>query len=306
MDSIGGKLALAGAYILAGSSVVAARYVTAYLPPFTITFLSLAFAVLTVVLVYGRETLRAARTVTAYQWRYLVFQALVGIALFRFFMTFALRRIGAGEVGIVTGAAPAVTALLAVILIGDRFTGRSMGGVGLAVAGILVLRGNGGAHGWDGAVVGGYVLAFAATACEALFAVMSRKMHLGAVSQPGLHPLAHAGIVSAVALLFCVGPMLREAPWALLRDVPAAGWAALAWYGAGITILAFALMFIGARKCSGAVIAAYTAIIPLSSVFLSVALLGEAVTVRHGLGCGLVVASVWLVSRGQRSAAGAG
>ncbi|MCC8165824.1 MAG: DMT family transporter [Planctomycetes bacterium] len=304
MDSPGGKFALAGAYILAGSSVVAARSVSASLPPFTITFFSLAFAVLTVVVLYGRQSLRTMRTVTKYQWRYLVFQALVGIALFRFFMTFALRRITAGEVGIVTGAAPALTALLAVLLIGDRLTGRSLGGVALAVAGILVLRGKGVAAGWDGAAVGGYLLAFGATACEALFAVMSRKMHVDAVSQPRLNPLAHAGLVSAVALLFCTGPMLSEAPWALLPTVPAAGWMALAWYGAGITILAFALMFIGARRCSGAVIAAYTAIIPLSSLLLSVALLGETVTLRHGLGCGLVVLSVWLVSRGKTSVKG--
>ncbi|MCC8108646.1 MAG: DMT family transporter, partial [Planctomycetes bacterium] len=246
MDRSGGKAALAGAYVLAGSSVVAARYVTAFLPPFTVTFFSLAFAVLTVALVYGRQSVRVMRTMTAGQWRYLSIQALFGIALFRFFITFALRRIGAGEVGIVTGAAPAVTAFLAVILIGEPFTGRNVWGVVLAVAGILVLRGGGGELVGDGDAAG-YGLAFGGTVCEALLAVVSRKMHVAAESRPGLNPLAHAGIVSGIALVLCLGPMILEAPWPLLPAVPAAGWAALSWYGGVVTVLSVARKCIGAR-----------------------------------------------------------
>ncbi len=302
VNSLVGKCLVAAAFVLAGSSVVAARYITAYLPPYTITFLSLAFAAATVLPFYGGAIVDAIGRLGPRRWRLVFLQALLGIALFRVFLTFGLQRISAAEAGIVTGAAPALTALFAVAMLRERLTLRKAAGVFLTMLGMLIVQAfPSGTTLLNRDSVVGYMLVFAATACEALFAVLSRRMHL---ENPGgeeeLHPVAHAGVVSAIALVLCLVPMLTEAPTVDLSDVPISGWLALVWYGAVVTILAFACMFAGARVCDGYTISAFTGIIPLSSLLLSVALLGNEVLPHQWFGCMVIVIAIWVISRPGR------
>jgi drug/metabolite transporter (DMT)-like permease len=299
MNTLLGKAYVTAAFVLAGSSVVAARLISDFLPPFTITFLSLAFAVATVVPFHGRQTLAAFGRISRRRRCLLFLQAFLGIALFRIFLTFGLRRISAAEAGIVTGAAPALTALFAFALLRDSLTAGKIAGVFLTMAGMMVVQGfpfTAAAVNPDG--LAGYVLVLAATACEALFAVLSRRMHLeDPAGGEQLHPVSHAGIVSAIALVLCFFPMLTESPLESMPTVPLAGWLALAWYGAIVTILAFTFMFSGAKLCDGYGISALTGVIPLSSLILSIVFLGAEVQPRQWLGCALIGVAVWVINR---------
>lgn len=71
MHSLQGKPLVIAAFALAGSSVVAAEFVTGVMQPFTIAFFSLFFAVLTAMAVDGAGILRAAAALRAKQWRLL-------------------------------------------------------------------------------------------------------------------------------------------------------------------------------------------------------------------------------------------
>lgn len=301
MNTVKGKAYVAAAFVLAGSSVVAARFISGFLPPFTVTFFSLAFALATALPLAGGDMIAVVRRLGARRKLFLFLQALLGIALFRVFLTFGLRHISAAEAGIVTGAAPAITALFAVLLLREALSVRKAFGILLTVAGVMTVRGApdgvivnaGHGHAWAG-----YALVLAATACEALFAVLSRKMHLeDPDGRENLHPVAHAGIVSALALALCFFPMLAESPMDALPLLPGSGWAALAWYGAAVTILAFTFMFAGAKLCDGYTISAFTGVIPLSSLVLSIVLLGDGVSPRQWAGCGLIGAALWVISR---------
>ncbi|MCD8350918.1 MAG: DMT family transporter [Planctomycetaceae bacterium] len=290
---------VAAAFMLAGSSVVAARYITTYLPPYTITFLSLAFAVATVVSFYGGMIIDAIGRISAKRWRLLFLQALLGIVLFRVFLTFGLRHISAAEAGIVTGTAPAITALFAVAVLRDSITVHKAAGIFLTMLGMLILQGfpfN--AVNLEREHIVGYVLVLAATACESFFVVLSRRMFMqDPEDDEHLHPVAHAGIVSGIALVLCFFPMLTEASQADLFAVPPSGWLALAWYGAVVTILAFAFMFYGAKVCDGYTISALTGVIPLTSVILSIVILGNDVQPHQWLGCIVIGISMWVISR---------
>ena len=304
MNTALGKLYVVAAFVLAGSSVVAARFISDFLPPFTLTFLSLAFAVATVIPLYGRQTVAALGRIHRRRWLLLFLQALLGIALFRIFLTFGLRYISAAEAGIVTGAAPALTALFAFLLLRDPLTAGKIAGVFLTMTGMLVVQGfpfTAAAFNPDG--FAGYVLVLAATACEALFAVLSRRMHLeDPEGGEQLHPVSHAGIVSAIALVLCFFPMLTESPLENIPAVPPAGWIALAWYGAIVTILAFTFMFSGAKLCDGYTISALTGVIPLSSLLLSIIFLGADVQPHQWLGCALIGIAIWVINRKTKAA----
>lgn len=305
MNTVRGKLYVAAAFVLAGSSVVAARFISDFLPPFTVTFFSLVFAVAVALPVVGRDLFALFRRLGVRRRRLLFLQALLGIALFRIFLTLGLRHISAAEAGIVTGAAPAITAFFAVIFLRDPLSFRKAFGILLTVAGVMTVRGVSFSSASLGAAAapgrfGGYLLVLAATACEALFAVFSRKVHLeDPDARENLHPVAHAGIVSAIALGLCLIPMLTEAPWEELRLLPASGWAALVWYGAVVTIVAFTCMFAGAKLCDGYTISAFTGIIPLSSLVLSILLLGNEIAPRQWAGCALIGCAIWVISGGR-------
>jgi drug/metabolite transporter (DMT)-like permease len=299
-----GKAYVAAAFVLAGSSVVAARFISDFLPPFSVTFLSLAFAVATVVPFYGRQTFAALGRIRRRRWCLLFLQAFLGIALFRIFLTFGLRHISATEAGIVTGAAPALTALFAFVLLRDSLTAGKIAGLFLTLLGMMVVQGFPfSVAAFNPKGLAGYVLVLAATACEALFAVLSRRMHL---EDPDggeqLHPVSHAGIVSAIAFVLCFFPMLTESPQETIATVPLAGWLALAWYGAIVTILAFTFMFSGAKLCDGYGISALTGVIPLSTLILSIIFLDAEVQPQQWLGCVLIGIAIWVINRQKNRA----
>lgn len=291
-----GKLYLAIAFILAGSSVVSASFVSEQLPVFTTTALSLMFAAATAVLLCGKKMYTTAKLLTGRIWRAIALQALFGCFLFRVFLTSGLQYIGAAEAGIITGVTPAITALFAWIMLREMLNVQIILGIAIAVAGILMVQG------YPFAVVGtlqplGVIFVLCAAACEAFFTTLSRKVSLNEV---GLPPLVHAGFVSLFALVLCAIPAGFEQSWQSVVGLSIGGWLALLWYGSIVTVIAFAFMFAGAKQCSGYTIAAYAGIIPASSTLLSVILLKETVSVYQVVGCGLVVLATLIISKQKK------
>lgn len=298
------RLFLAAAFFLAGTSVVAARYVSEYLRPFGITFLSLFFAVLFALPLRGGKIAATAKRLHRRQWLALALQAFFGIFLFRILLAWGLRHITASEAGIVTGTAPAITAALAWLLLREKLTPRILAAVACSVLGIVLLQKPPASGAGDGgARMIGSLLVFAAAACEALFAILAIKLQGTDGNGRDLHPIDHAALVSAMAMVFCAALMLYEEPIASIASLPAGGWLALLWYGGMVTVAAFACMFAGARHCDGRTISAFTGLIPLSALALSAILLGERITPPQAAGCLLVIASIGIVSRGASAAA---
>ena len=298
MNSRSGKTYLSMAFSLAGSSVIAARFLADSLSPFTITFMSLFFAVLTVVICSGRKSARYIKQIKPAQWKILFLQAVFGIFLFRVFLTVSLGYTSAVEAGIITGSSPAITGLLAWIILREPIKRKSVLGISLTLVGILLLQG----FPYNIAVLNsqhltGNLFALGAAACESMFTTLSRKVYLNSDEEYILPPFTQAGIVSTIALILCIIPMLIEKPMEALISLPASGWLALVWYGSIVTVVAFACMFAGAKRCDGYTIAAFTGLIPLSALVLAVLILGETVHVHQLTGCTFIVSAILLISR---------
>ena len=293
-----GKIYLVIAFFLAGSSVIAARFLSDSLSPFTTTFMSLLFAVLTAIICYGRETVKSIKRIRPAQWKILVLQAVFGIFLFRVFLTTGLGYTSAAEAGIITGCSPAITGLLAWIMLREPIREKSVFGILLTLVGVLLLQGfpfNMVAFNVQHLI--GNLLALGAAACESLFTTLSRKAHVDSEEEYRLSPLAQAGIVSMIALILCTIPMLMEKPMGSLMSLPISGWLALVWYGSIVTVVAFACMFAGAKRCDGYTIAAFTGVIPLSSLVLAVLILCETVQLHQLAGCAFIISAILLMSR---------
>ena len=292
-----GRLYLVIAFILAGSSVIVARFVSMYLPPFSTTFFSLVFASLTALLFGGRKMFKTAKRLSGKVWLVILLQAIFGSFLFRVFLTAGLRHIGAAEAGIITGTTPTITALFTWVILREQFSGRTVAGILLTCAGIMILQGFPFELSLEYMHMRGVILIVCAAACEALFTTLSRKIHMDSQEEKLLSPLVHAGFVSILAMMLCLVPALMEQPWAAVNNLPISGWLALLWYGSIVTVVAFACMFAGAKRCNGYTIAAFSGVIPISSTFLSVIILKEPINPYQLIGCACVILATLVISR---------
>ncbi len=296
-----GRLYLTIAFVLAGSSIVAARFVSDYIPPFTTTFLSLVIASLTAILFCGKKMLCAAKRLSKGTWAVIALQAIFGNFLFRVFLTLGLQHIGAAEAGVVTGATPAITALLTWFMLRERFSLRTAFGILITFAGILLVQGFPFETSAENLKPLGVLLVLGSAACESLFTTLSRRLHMNTRDNDTLSPVVHAGYVSVFAMVLCFLPALLESQWAAIAGLPVSGWLGLLWYGSIVTIVAFAFMFAGAKRCSGYTIAAFAGIIPISSTVLAVIVLGETIGVYQILGCVLVVLATLVISKNKKA-----
>ena len=66
------------------------------------------------------------------------------------------------------------------------------------------------------------------------------------------------------------------------------------------TVAAFAFMFMGARTCDGYTIAAFSGMMPLLALVLSITILKESVTLQQLAGCALIITSILVMSGKSR------
>lgn len=278
MQRFAGALFLMCAFTLAGTSVIAARYVSELLGTFTIAAASLFFALIGLMPLCGRRLMNALWLMSVRDWLSLTLQAAFGIFLFRMFLLQGLLRTTAGEAGILTGATPAATAFLAWLCLKEPLYVTRFLGIGSTILGILVLQGMlfpGTDFSWEH--LAGNLLVLSAALCEALFNILSRissiKASLNQSTIP--NPVVQTTIVVGIALFLCLGPALLERPTEALMLIGIKGWMALLWYGLFVTALAFVFWYAGIRRCDASVAAAFSGMMPLTSLILAVWLLDE-------------------------------
>ena len=240
------------AFALAGTSVLSARYVSVKLGTFTITAASLFFALLVLLPLCRGKLAGTVRSLSRTDLFFLAVQALFGMFLFRMFLIVGLTRTSAGEAGILTGATPAFTAILAWAALKEPYGRKKVAGIFCTVTGILFIQGlllpeNG----FSGEHFTGNMLVLCAAACESLFNIFSR-VFVSRSGSGGLHPIDPAvqtALVSAAAMLLCLLPALFESPLTRLPAIDWKEWFALFWYGAFVTALAFVFWYAGIRRC---------------------------------------------------------
>jgi len=308
MEQLKGKLYLICAFSLAGTSVVSARFVTGKLGTFTITAVSLFFALLFLAPFCGKDLVRYIRLMSLRNFLFLFLQAFCGIFLFRLFLLSGLHYTSAGEAGILTGATPAITAFLALVLLREPAGLRKLAGILGTVVGILIIQGvlvPGNSLSMEHA--GGNMLVLCAAASESAFNTLSRfsAVSAGAGQEDPPSPIAQTAIVSAMALLLSLIPAAFEQPLKALTGTGLGGWLALFWYGAFVTALAFICWYSGIKRCGAFTAAAFSGMMPFSSLLLSTVILGESSDYRQWLGGIFVIMGMILIGTERMDSASA-
>ncbi|MPM10963.1 hypothetical protein SDC9_57301 [bioreactor metagenome] len=300
-----GPFYLLMAFSLAGTSVISAKAVSGKLGVFTITSASLIYALLFLLPACGRKIAQSLRAMSAKDRILLVFQAVFGIFLFRLFLINGLLHTSSAEAGILTGATPAITVIFAAILLKEPLSGKKLFGIFSTVCGILILQGlfqAGSSFSLEH--FGGNLLVLCAAASESTFNLISRVF---AVKNEFCHktpfpPLVQTTLVSIAALILCSVPALLENPARSLSLIGPSEWLALGWYGVFVTAIAFFCWYEGIRRCGAMTAAAFSGMMPFTSMLLSVVILGEKAHWQQWLGGLLVISGMVLIGSGTTPA----
>lgn len=298
MNELKGKLYLICAFILAGTSVISAKYVTGKLGTFTITAVSLFFALIFLVPLCIKQLVLYIRQMSLRNFLFLSLQALCGIFLFRLFLLGGLKYTSAAEVGVLIGTTPAITALLAIVVLMEPVYSKNLAGILCSMGGVLIIQGllvPGNSFSLEH--IGGNMLVLCAAASESVFNTLSRISAVNtATEQKDLsNPVAQTAIVSAIALVLCLIPTAFENPLKELSGIGLTGWIALFWYDVFVTALAFICWYSGIKQCGAFTAAAFSGLMPFTSMLLSVIILGENTDYLQWLGGFLVIIGMILI-----------
>jgi drug/metabolite transporter (DMT)-like permease len=208
------------------------------------------------------------------------------------------------EAGILTGCTPAITTVLAFLVLREKLASQTVLGIICTVSGIILLQEiNLGSAQFSIHHVVGNMLVLCAAASESIFNIISRKHSAkkSSDSDVQIHPMVQTLLVSAIAFVLSIIPALLEQPLAVLQKIELKEWLALVWYGLFVTALAFVFFYEGIKRCNAYTTAAFTGMIPLTSMLLSLFLLKESISYAQWGGGGLIILSMLLIGRKQVS-----
>nr|WP_036229860.1 DMT family transporter [Massilia sp. JS1662] len=281
-DKTLGYVYLTLAMVLVGSTVVASKIAAAGLPPFTATALRFALALpcfLALLRISGERLPRPGRRDAAL----LVVQGLAGTAGYTTLLMAGLRATSALDAGVILGTLPVVSAVVAVLVLGERPRPALIATVLLAAIGLFVLQPAGESAGSST----GNALVFGAVVCEALFILLNKRVRIA------ISPLALSTLMSAIGLA-------ASLPFALAEGIPMptpAALLAVAYYALLPTVGGFLLWYAGTARVGGTEAALFTALAPVAALLLAALLLDEPVGLRQLAGIAFVLAAVGVAAR---------
>ncbi|MBJ7311275.1 DMT family transporter [Rugamonas sp. CCM 8940] len=292
-----GHLQVVLAMCIVGSSVVAGKFISMEMPVFLASFVRFFLAAVVLIPLNYCMTGRLVRPVRS-DMVLLTLQAFFGVFLFSVCMFLGLKQTSALKAGVIMGMLPAVTAVVAVLVLKERLSPRYLVGIALSVAGavVLELRGASGA-----AVLGdsiyGILLILGAVVCEALFSVIGKMAGLT------IPPVTMTTWMAIIGVILFLPYSIVEALAFDFAAVSPRVWLLLLYYALVVTVLGFMLFYVGLAKISTVAAGVHMAWVPLSAMLIAVLFFGEPFGLAELTSALSVVAAVLVVSAGGKEAA---
>ncbi len=214
---------------------------------------------------------------------------MVGITVYHLGLNYGEVHVSAGATSLIVAAAPALTALVAWWLAGDRMPLWGWIGSAVAFAGVaLITVGDGGPTGLPAAAA----LVFLAPVTAAFFAVLQRRY------LQRYRPLEVTAFLTWGGTL----PLLAFLPgtFAALPSIPVEAFGAAAYLGVVPSAIAYTLFAIALSRITAPVVMSFLYLVPVCALLMSWWLLGESPSWLTLAGGAVVVLGLVLIQRAKR------
>ena len=281
-----GRIALILTAIIWGSALVVTKSLLQEIGPFTAAVLRFFIAWVILAPFAFRQGYRLSLAVRP---TFLLF-GLTGIALYIAMTNVGLVYTAASSAALVQAAIPAVTTLLSVLLLKERVSRRQLLGIGLSIAGLLLVTGLNMNQTGSAPLVGNLFI-FGGVLAWAVYTVQGKKL----VSTFPWLVITTASISAGMLFLlpFAIGELWLQGMPHLRAD----GLFELLYLGAASSALGYALWNYGLRFLDASEAAPYINLIPVVGLLLSVILLHEPLSLIQAVGGALTLFGVWLSNR---------
>ena len=215
---------------------------------------------------------------------------LTGVTLYYVTSNLALYYASASQGALVQSAIPAVTAVLAALVLKERLARRQWVGIGLSVLGVLLVAAAAPASNEGRNPLLGAALMAGAVLVWAVYTVLAKQ---AAQADPFL-----LTAYSAVLGTLCLAPIalfeLRGQP---LPALGAADWLRLAYLGTLSSAFGYFLYNRSLAQLDAGQTASFVNLLPIAGVAIAVIFLGEHVLPLQLVGGAVVLAGVWITTR---------
>lgn len=283
------SLKIMSAMIIVGSSVIVGKLIVQSFPVFLGA--ELRFLIATIILVPLMIILEGFPSISKRDLLILFLQALFGVFLFNIFMLYGLTITTAMEGGIITSTAPAITGAIAFLFLKEKLDKNVILAISLAIFGTLIINFTGSISMVGNSPLIGNLLIFCAVICESLFIIFGKFV------AERVSPLAISTIVSIFGAVLFLPFSLYEGIRFNFGEVSVLEWGLVFYSGIVVTVIAFILMYQGVSKVPASTAGVLTCALPITSVILSMVILGEKMTFTHLIGICLILMAIYLIAK---------
>lgn len=280
------------AVLVWGSTYVVTKNGLDDLPPMQFALLRYCVASLILVpLAFARGGL--ARLERPIPWGTLVLMGLMGVGLYYTLFNLALSYTTASQVALIQSAFPAMTALLAVLLLRERLDVRRIVGIVLAIGGValIVARADPGASARDPLL--GNLLTFGSVVVWSTYTILAKRVS-------NADPIAVTAIITLVGTIMLGPAALIENNW---RPITRDALIAVVYLGAFASAGSYLLYNRSLRDLDATLVGIFINLSPVIGVATGVLFLREPITGLAIVGGALVLAGVWIATvRSRRGA----
>ncbi len=281
---------LGTAMFIVGSSVVCGKIITQDFPLFLASEFRFLIAVgLFLPLgIYRRPLFK----LPWHDWRLLACMAFCGQILFTILLLLGLRYTSGINAGTLTSTTPLFMALFSFFILDEHFNRYQAAGLLLSFISIALLGyetfrslATNDAQQWIG-----NLLILGAVASEAVFLLLSKKLHTD------LSGISITALLSLLGAVFCLPFAVAEAVSFNFSVLTLKDGLAMLYFGAVYTDIAYFCWFYGVSHSSAATASAITALMPLSAALLSTVLLQESFSCLQLGALSTAIASILLLT----------
>ncbi|MDR3370998.1 DMT family transporter [Rhodoferax sp.] len=296
-ESLKGQLLCSLAMVLVGSTVVVSKIIGQDIEPFLATAMRHALA-LPVFLLLMRGTRARFARVSLHDAVLLLVQAAAGSVGYSVLLIQGVQLSGAADASVIAGTLPAMSALFAMVALGERPGARMLLSMALATVGVVMVSLSPDAVAQSSTRLKGIGLVLGAIACESGFILANKRL-----AQP-MPALQMSTLMCAGGLLLSAVAAWWVAPVSVSKEMSTPALLGVAYYAWVPTVGGFLLWYAGSARTSGARASLATVWLPVSALLLSALFLGEIIHPWQWLGFACVVLAIVITFRGDTDSAG--